>query len=368
LPFPRLSRLRPALRARRPQLLLALRITVSALLALVAALATGLPLPLWAVLTALILTQANLGRSLRAATDYMMATLGGAIYGGAIAVLVPHQGEAALLGVLALAVAPLALLAALNPRMNAAPITAVIVLLLPAITHGSPLESAINRVIEVALGAFTGLAVSFLLFRTTAHRQAIEVAARSLNLMATAVTELVGGAGRVRDVAALHAIQDGIGQALVQLETVAAEATHERSVKLADEPDNGPLLRTLLRLRHDLVIIGRATARPMPEALHIRMEAPMREVAAAYADYMRGSGRALAARQPPPSLDGVRLVLEHFALALSAIRRDGLTRVLSDDDAERFFAVGFALEQMHGNFRDLERCVTEWTRAIAADG
>ena len=32
---------------------------------------------------------------------------------------------------------------------------------------------------------------------------------------------------------------------------------------------------------------------------------------------------------------------------------------------ERFFAVGFALEQLRRNLRDLERCVTEWADAPA---
>ena len=63
------------------------------------------PLPLWAVLTAVIVTQMSVGRSLKATADYLAGTLGGALYGGAIAVLVPHSSEIALLAVLALAVA-----------------------------------------------------------------------------------------------------------------------------------------------------------------------------------------------------------------------------------------------------------------------
>ncbi len=41
----------------------------------------------------------SVGRSLKATRDYMFGTVGGAIYGGAIAVLIPHSGEAALLGI-----------------------------------------------------------------------------------------------------------------------------------------------------------------------------------------------------------------------------------------------------------------------------
>jgi hypothetical protein len=34
---------------------------------------------------------------------------------------------------------------------------------------------------------------------------------------------------------------------------------------------------------------------------------------------------------------------------------------LPGDSAERFFALGFALEQMRQNLNDLERCVVEWS-------
>ncbi len=351
-----------AIRQHRIHLLLALRNTVAALLALALALAVGLPLPLWAVLTALILTQASLGRSLRATVDYMIGTLGGAVYGGAIAVLIPHQSEIALLGVLAIAIAPLLVIAAINPRMNVAPITAVIVLLLPTMRGGSPLDSAIDRVIEVALGAFTGLAVSLLVFPSTAHRQTLEAAARTLDLMANAIARLLADLSRALDVDTLHLIQDSIGQSLVNLDTIAAEAAHERTARLAAEPETGPLLRTLLRLRHDLVIVGRAVAQPQPEEFQARLGAPLKRVSAAFGDYLRGCGTALVARSAPPHLDAVRSALEGFAAEITAVRGAGLTRALSAEAAERFFALGFALEQMHQNFRDLERCAGEWSQ------
>lgn len=351
------------IRRHRTPLLLALRNTIAALLALALALAFGLPLPLWAVLTALILTQANLGRSLRATLDYMTGTLGGAVYGGAIAVLIPHQGELALLGVLAIAIAPLLVVAAINPRMNVAPITAVIVLLLPTVRGGSPLDSAIDRVIEVALGAFTGLAVSLLVFPSRAYRQTLDAAAASLELMAAAIGRLLADLACALDVDTLHRIQDSIGQSLVRLNAIAAEAAHERSVRLAAEPDTGPLSRTLLRLRHDLVIIGRAVAQPQPEEFQARLGAPLARVSAAFGDYLRGCGAALVARTDPPSLGDVRAALEHYAAEIAAVRGAGLTRALSADATERFFALGFALEQMHHNFQDLERCVREWSQA-----
>jgi hypothetical protein len=43
------------------------------------------------------------------------------------------------------------------------------------------------------------------------------------------------------------------------------------------------------------------------------------------------------------------------------VRSEGLTRGLPGDVTERFFALGFSLEQMRQNLKDLERCVTAWS-------
>lgn len=362
------TRLRVFLRHRRAQLALSLRVTIAALAAFVLAQLLQLPLPLWAVLTAIIVTQMSVGRSLKATVDYLVGTVGGAVYSGVLAVLIPHTSEIALLMVLALAVAPLAFIAALSPRFSAAPITAIIVLLVPLMTHASPMASAVDRVIEVALGGVTGLIVSFLLLPSNAHRLVAAAAAHTLDQMARALGQLLAGLTHGLDVDALHRIQDGIGQALAQLNVTGSEAEHERSARIAAGPETGPLLRTLLRLRHDLVMIGRAAINPLPEILRGRLKPPLAQVGVTFADYLRASGAALRAGQRPPSLDAVETALVAYAAEVAALRRDGLTRSLPGDAAESFFALGFAFEQMRNNLKDLERCVAEWAGPSAQGG
>src|ERR1700738_2168975 len=92
--------------SRKVELGLGVRVSVAAMGALAIAMALGLKLPLWAVLTSLIVTQMSVGRSLKATRDYMVGTLGGALYGGAVAILIPDSGEGALLAVLVLVVWP----------------------------------------------------------------------------------------------------------------------------------------------------------------------------------------------------------------------------------------------------------------------
>ncbi len=282
-----LKRVAAWLKSRKVELGLGVRVTVAAMGALAIALALGLGLPLWAVLTSIIVTQMSVGRSLKATRDYLIGTVGGAIYGGAVAILIPHSGEGALLAVLVMAVAPLAFIAAINPSLNVATVTAIIVLLLPVMNHGSPLDSAIDRVMEVTVGAVTGLAVSFLVLPSRAHSQIRASASRVLELMASALTELLSALTRGLDTNALHELQDGIGAALVGLNAVGAEAERERAAKLSSGPDTGPLLRTILRLRHDLVMIGRASVTPLPVELQTRLATPAR-------GRQRGDGRISA--------------------------------------------------------------------------
>jgi hypothetical protein len=61
-----------------------------------------------------------------------------------------------------------------------------------------------------------------------------------------------------------------------------------------------------------------------------------------------------------PAIWPVQAALEAYAAEVAAVRGDGLTRGVPGDVAERFFALGFSLEQMRQNLKDLERCVTHW--------
>jgi uncharacterized membrane protein YccC len=346
----------------RAQLVFSLRVTVAAVLGFALSQLLNVPLPLWTVLTAVILTQVNFGRSLKATVDYLLGTVGGAVYAAAIAVLVPQTNEIAIGGALAIAVAPLAFLGAINPAFSAATFTGVLVLLVPGIAHVGPVASAFDRVLEVAVGGITALAVSMLVLPVRAYSLAIEAAGQMLELASRSLPELFTGFTQTREATAIGRIQDSIGQAFARLDALAAEARHERIVFLAAEPALGPLLRTLLRLRHDLVMIGRAAVAPLPETLQARLGPLLARVAEVAAGYLSRSGEAAAAQRDPPPVNAAEGALDAYADAFAAIRREGLTVGLPIDTVERIYTLAFALEQMRHNFRDLERCVREAVR------
>jgi|SRR5579871_1714974 len=356
------ARARELMRRYRLQLILALRVTVAAVLALLLAQVLHLRLPLWAILTALIVTQMNLGRSVKVATDYLIGTLAGVAYGGALAILVPHESEFALLVVLALAVAPLAFVAAFRANFNVLPITAIIVLLVPGMQHVSPTVSAFDRVLEVTIGGAVGFAVSFLIFPSRAIAMTTDAAASSLELMAEALTLLLEHHTQGLEGPDLRRIHDGIGASLLKLNTTGAEAEHERKARLTSGPDTGPLLRTLLRLRHDMVILGRAVGCELPETVRDRLTPKLDRIAVSASGFLRASASALRTRTPPPALLAVQADFQAYIDEFGAVRREGLTRVMGNEAAERFFALGFALEQMREHLDEVQRVVGEWAR------
>jgi hypothetical protein len=107
------------------------------------------------------------------------------------------------------------------------------------------------------------------------------------------------------DPAVITQIQDDVGEAVSALQGKVAEAKRERLVNLVAEPDLGPLSRTLLRLRHDLVIIGRAAVAPLPDILAQRLGPTLTRLSTNASDFLHGCAKALALRGYPPPLDGV---------------------------------------------------------------
>jgi hypothetical protein len=70
---------------------------------------------------------------------------------------------------------------------------------------------------------------------------------------------------------------------------------------------------------------------------------------------------ALRTGRGTPAIWPVQAALEAYAAEVASVRSDGLTRGVPGDVAERFFALGFSLEQMRQNLKDLERCVVHWS-------
>ena len=347
-----------------PKAVQALRMTVSSLGAFALAQALALPQGFWAVITALIVTQSNVGGSLKAALDRFIGSVFGAVYGSAVAFAIPHEHGLSRAAALVMAVAPLSFMSALSAGFRVAPITAIIVLLSATGSALGPFGFAVDRVLEVGLGCAVGLLVSVLIVPARASRLVLEAAAQVMRLLAEQLEALalVGDQTQVD----LGALAVKTRQSLSKLETLVGEAARERRSRLADAPDHEPMLRTLMRLRHDVVMLRRALREP-GEALREHVAPPWFRAVQAGAAVLRELGRALSGGQVPERSGGMAAAVGEYRSALDEIRRLGLTRGLPTDVVWRLFGAGFALEQFRRDLDDLAERTQEFSSGRERD-
>jgi uncharacterized membrane protein YccC len=353
------------LKRRRGEIRLAVRVAVAGVLAFALAQFLDLAQGYWAVLTAVIVMQASVGGSLKATLDRLTGTLGGAVYGAVIATLVPRGGALSLGLALALSLAPLALVAALDARFRVAPITAVIVLLSPTGQAVSPIAFTIDRVLEIGLGSVVALAVSLLVLPARAHGLLAETTSRLLTLLAEFLGVVLGGLAKGADKPAIFRLQVATRKMLGTLETAAEEAKRERRSYLTDDPDPDPIVRTSLRLRNDLIMIARAAMEPLGAPLASRLSPALEDLSQAGAAFLRDIAAAFATRTPPPLLESLEAALRTYLGEVAALRREGVLRELPAETLSQLFALGFALEQLHQDLKDLANRAAEFARAAA---
>ena len=351
---------RPWLMRRSDRLWLAMRMLVSATLAYALALAFGLPQGYWAVLTTIIVTQASVGGSLKAAFDRLVGSVCGALVGAAAALLLPSHMPLVVGATLVAALAPLALLTAFYPNYRVAPITAIIVLMSTGAATQGPLRYALDRVLEITLGSVVGVVVSVLIAPARAYVQLRGAAAETARLLAQIMTAL--GHAISTEAPALGMLPDQIQAALNRLATAADDAARERRSRLSDHADPEPLFRTLRRLQQDILALNRLFGAQWPDEVRAALAAPWSTYAEAVAATLRSLAVALAACQPPPDTAPLRTQLGAFIAAIEAMRRDGTTRALSTDLVGRILGSAFRAEQLQRDLDDL----TERTQEVAA--
>jgi len=345
------------------ELLLCLRVTLAALLTFVVGRILGVPVILWAVLTSVLLTQMSVGKSVKATIDYFAGTLGGAIYAGAISALIPQTTDAGIVAALAAALAPLALLSAVKPRYAAAPSTGLIVVIAPTLTHATPLVSAIDRVEEVVLGALVALAVSLVVLPARARDMARLSAAVMLEAIAGALPTVFEGFTRPFDRQEVGELHRRVATAYRQFEAAGLEAGHERISLLTDDPSSEPeferLRVALLRLRHDLIMTGRAAAEPLPEQVAARLGTSLATLAKVLEEQLRTHAKLLRTRGAKPEDIDWERAFDAFGREIVALRAEGLLRPMPEETVQNIFALAFALEQWRTDLRQLEAAAND---------
>jgi len=360
--LPAATRMRLWLAGRGAEARLAVRVAVAGVLALALGELLGLAQTYWAVFTTVIVMQASLGGSLQATFDRFVGTVGGGLFGAAIAMLLPRNDPAWIAVGLVAALLPLVFLAAIDPRFRVAPVTAVILLLSPTGQQVSPLTFTIDRILEIGLGSVVALAVSLVVLPARAHGLLAEATGRLLRELGEFLSLILGGLTGTVDHAGIRRLQVSSRRLLGKVEAAAAEARRERQSHLSDDPDPEPVVRTAMRLRNDMIIIARAAMEPLPAPFDTRLGPALSEVATAGGSFFRDLGVAFANRAAPPSREALQRAQRHYDGEMAAVREEGATRGLPSAAAARLFALGFALDQLQENLRDMSDRVAEFAR------
>src|SRR3546814_667741 len=108
----------------RGEMVHAARMTAATITAYVSVYALGLSEGLWAVITAIVVTQSSIGGSLKAAFDQFAGSLFGAVYATTIALAISPGDPVTSAVALVLALAPPSILAAFSAGFRIAPIPA----------------------------------------------------------------------------------------------------------------------------------------------------------------------------------------------------------------------------------------------------
>jgi len=236
----------------RPELRQAIRTLVSVFLSDIVSRLCNLHEPYWALITAVIVTQARVSATLEAGRDQIVGTLVGAA-AGVLAILL-RQAGLPVIPVFSVMMIPLAVLAAFKPNLRLAGVTLVVVFLFPS--AGGPFSRPIDRVLAILVGAGVSLLVSYLVFHSRARALAFTAAA---DMLATVDRTQVQILTRRVPHAEVERFNDASSEALKALIAAIVEARRERFSAIEQhEPLMVRLVPMLRRLQSDVLFVARA--------------------------------------------------------------------------------------------------------------
>jgi len=311
-----------------------------------------LPQGYWAVFTALVVTQTNLGASWKAALYRTIGSTAGAL---SAALLMPLLGKGAVgVGIVLFLLATFfGYLTALHPAFSAAGFTAAIILVFGGISE--PWHAAWLRVLYTTEGAFVAFAVGALLWPVHAReilREKIANILEGAGTLYAAVTvaalQGIDNESQVRELdRRLHDMRRGITQ---QMEEARGELTfsrfnqtaYQRVVDLGDQ-----IRRRLTAMAEDRSLY--VHAQPSP-ALLPSMPVLAEKTSAHFASL------AHAVRHPGKAIESVELETAVQALDadLARLRQQRATTPFALDRMLPFWALVFNLREVAQELKELE--------------
>lgn len=313
----------------------------------------GLKQGYWAIFTVLIVMQGSLGATATAAFDRLIATIAGALLGGAVVMVTPREPlamGAALIGMSGI----LTYAAVRMPRLRGAALTSAIVLLTrsPDIPVGI---FVIDRIIEITLGGAIGVMASRFILPVPSRGAMITRFCEILETMAQLLDAQADAVARGEALISAEA-SIALRQSLVATEAVLNDARRERAMGLVREDVSDAIPRTLWRIRNGIAQIGLILRTPFPPSA-------LALVGPAVEGMLRA--HAQSARDAAAALSGGGVMAQHaeaaeaFEQAFVTLQHSDEARAIPFDAMGQVFGMAFALRRMQQDFIDLGERIAE---------
>lgn len=334
----------------------AVRVVVAAMAAYVAAQLLDLTFGYWAIITAVIVMQGNIGGSLKAARERFIGTVLGAVLGFLTTLIPLEQGYEWVR--LALALAASAYVVSLDARFRVAPVTAVITLIVPA-AGVSAFTAALDRVFEILIGGAIGVIVALTVLPERAHKVLLERISTLLRQLSSMLAIDMNGLHAPRDEAALSALIDASREQLELSQTLSEESTGEHAARLTAGPAVDALVRTTRRVRVNLIMIARATRDPWPAPVDAQLGSMFDQLGQVIARHLSAQADALERSTPVSPAPDWEATFQTFEDHMAAFRANTENNSLPTDLMSRIFSLAFAVRQLKSDAADLDDRVCE---------
>lgn len=335
-----------------------LRTAAAGGLTMVVADALSLPQGYWAVISAVIIIQNRIGASLQAAASRVAGTLAGGVVGFAVAMVTPSTPWGTLIG-LVLAVGVLGMMAARNPSLRVAPVTAAI-LLVSAPSHVDVTISAAHRMIEILIGCGIGVLVSVTVAPVRSDTWMRSQAAEILSALAT-LFGLDHSKASADSRAGVEA-NAVIDKAFSAIGTVSQEIARERASHISRGSVDPERLRHELRgLRTSSTLVFRVLGLPQPAPLADALTQSLAGVTEAVRATLLALAGSARAREAPSATDALNQAFTAFTTATQDVEVHG---VAMDASVIAYLNnLSFALEQLRHSIAGVAGCISDMADA-----
>ncbi|TVM32810.1 FUSC family protein [Oceanidesulfovibrio marinus] len=327
----------------------ALRVGVAAVLTYVIAEVTQMEEGYWAVISAIIVMHATMGRSLNAGWSRIIGTGIGASL-SAIAVSILGQTPLSLGLAIFLTLLVCGYLTYLHEAFRMACITAGIVILVGADQHHVA-HTAFVRFVEISMGVSVAMVVSMFFLPSRATAGLISGIASNLRTEAQLYTALITGC--------LEGVYDNnrVGELKTRIHT--KQSANATLLNEARKEPTGLSRRRLvvaalvdwdLRVFENLLSLDHAARQLATEELHKRLRKPLLALAHATEEALRSMGAYVAEEGPRPrhsgpEADAIRSALHEVEHALVELRRRKESFSFGLSEVSHFFSLVFAMRE-----------------------